>query len=145
MPDDTRLREDTFVVMVLILGKLLQAEDDDKGRYTTEDHPAKRALNLFRRNVIAFLLDDLKFCVVRINLVRLQKQRLGGAERITRLVKWHSVEDRNYLDCSIQRLRVPFSSGVRGEKLFHLQKSSPCQPTTPICGSTGDLVIFTRR
>ena len=48
MLDDTRLREDTFVAMVLILGKLLQAEDDDKGRYTTED-PAKRALNLISK------------------------------------------------------------------------------------------------
>lgn len=48
MPDDTRLREDTFVAMVLILGKLLQAEDRDKGTYTTED-AAKRALNLISK------------------------------------------------------------------------------------------------
>jgi hypothetical protein len=46
MPDDDkRLREDTFVAMVLILGKLLQAEDRDKGHHNIED-AAKRAMNL---------------------------------------------------------------------------------------------------
>jgi hypothetical protein len=49
MPDDDkRLRDDTFVAMVLILGKLLQAEDRDRGHHTTED-AAKRAMNLISK------------------------------------------------------------------------------------------------
>jgi hypothetical protein len=36
MPDDKRINEDSFVALVLILGKLLQAEDLAKSRSTIE-------------------------------------------------------------------------------------------------------------
>jgi hypothetical protein len=45
MADDKRMGEDSFVALVLILGKLLQAEDRAKGRSTTEDSTS-RALKL---------------------------------------------------------------------------------------------------
>lgn len=37
MADDTKQGEDSFVALVLILGKLLKAEDSAAGRTNTED------------------------------------------------------------------------------------------------------------
>ena len=41
MADDNHLVEDSFVALVLILSKLLHAEDRAKGRFTTEDSTSR--------------------------------------------------------------------------------------------------------
>ena len=48
MTDDKHPSEDNFVALVLILGKLLQAEDRGKGRFTSEDC-ASRTLKLISK------------------------------------------------------------------------------------------------
>ena len=41
MADDNHLVEDSFVALVLILTKLLHAEDRAKGMFTTEDNTSR--------------------------------------------------------------------------------------------------------